>query len=377
MPGRLRIAVLALALSSPIVRATAQTVGSLDAGVTRIGYTDLPGVTAYSVAPTLQLFRSNASLLANGVFSRFGGGGWTLQGTTTGSVFVPRGSRVQAELGGTLGGSTDDGGNKSAEALGQIRLHLGGPRHGLWVGGGLGRAYDGTMWQTIGLAEAAGWARLGDITAVLSTSPNWVGSDLRFLDSQATTRLVRGRFELGAYGGLRAWFKPGDSPATGWGGGTAAFWLNTHLAIVAAGGSYPQDLAQGFPGGAYLSLTIRIATHRPPTPSGVEAQEYRLLQPLVRPVVPDFRVTTMTAPARLVRLRAPRATSVEIMGDFTDWEPVALRKGPHDEWSVVIVIPRGTHRMNLRVNDGAWGVPPGIPALDDDFGGNVGVLVIE
>jgi hypothetical protein len=377
VPRRIRLAVLVLVLPFPIARAAAQTVGSLDAGASRIGYTDLPGITAYSVSPAFQLFRSNASVLANGVFSRFGGGGWTLQGTATGSVFVPRGSRIQAELGGTLAGSTDDDGNKSAEVLGQVRLHWGGARRGLWAGGAVGRAWEGTLWQTVGLAEAAAWARFGDVTAVLSASPNWVGRDLRFFDTQATARLVHGPIELGAYAGIRSWFEPDFTKANRWVGATAAYWLNRNLAIVAAGGSYPDDFAQAFPGAKYVSLTIRVATRRPPTPSGVEAQEYRLLQPLARPVVPDFRVTTMTAPARLLRVRAPGATSVEVMGDFTDWEPVALRKDARNEWTAVLVIPRGTHRMNLRVNQGTWGVPPGIPALDDDFGGVVGVLVIE
>jgi hypothetical protein len=65
------------------------------------------------------------------------------------------------------------------------------------------------------------------------------------------------------------------------------------------------------------------------------------------------------------------------MGDFTDWQPVPLEKKGRNEWRAVIPIPNGTHRMNLRVNQGDWGVPPGIPVLDDDFGGVVGVLIVE
>jgi hypothetical protein len=377
VPRRICFAVLAIAPYLLTVRAAAQTVGSVDAGVTRIGYTDIPGITAYSLSPTFQLFRPNASLLADGVFSYFNGGGWTLQGTTVGSAFVPRASRVQAELGGTLSGSVDGDGNKSAELLGQARMHWGGARRGLWVGGGLGRGWDGTEWQTVGLVEAAGWARLGDLTMVLSAAPNWVGHDLRFLDGQTTARLVHGPLELGAYGGFRSWFAPNGANGTAWGGATAAYWLNQRLAIVVAGGSYPADFAQGFPGGTYLALTVRIATRRPPTASGVEAREYRLLQPIARPLVPDFRVSTTTAPERVVRLRAPGAKSVDIMGDFTDWEPIPLQKSDRDQWTVVIPIPKGTHRMNLRVDQGPWGVPPGVPLLDDDFGGVVGVLVIE
>jgi len=375
VPRRIRLAILALNLVLP-ARAASQTVGSIDAGATRIGYTDLPGITAYSISPALQIFRPNASLFANSVYSYFNGGGWTLQGTGAGSIFVPRGSRVQAELGGTLSGSVDNDGNKSAELIAQPRVHWGGPTRGLWVGGGLGQGYDGTTWQTVGLAEAAGWARLKELTAVVSTSPNWVGSGLRYLDTQATARLVHRQLELGAYGGFRHWFSP-DAPTDKWSGVSAAYWLSNRVAIVAAGGSYPGDLAQGFPAAKYLSFTVRLATRRPPTPTGAEAQEYRLLQPLARPVVPDFRVTTTQAPNRLVRLRAPGATSVEVMGDFTDWQPVPLEKRGSDEWRVVIPIPNGTHRMNVRVNQGDWGVPPGIPVLDDDFGGVVGVLVVE
>jgi hypothetical protein len=377
VPGRIRLAVIALALPCLTLRAAAQTVGSLDAAVSRIGYNGIPGVTAYSLSPTFQLFRNNGSLLANGAFSGFTGGRWTFQGISIGSIFVPRNSDVQVELGGTLAGSVDDDGNKSAEALGQARLHFGSAGRGLWVGGGLGRGYDGISWQTIGLLEAAAWARLGDVTAVLSTSPNWVGSDLSFLDTQATARWVHGPIELSAYGGIRGWFKPEGADGTEWGGATLAVWLTRNLAIVGAGGSFPDDFAQGFPGGAYVSLSVRIANRRPPAPSGVAVQEYRLLRPLARPVVPSFKVTTMTAPARLVRVHAQHAMSVELAGDFTDWEPVALRRGDDGDWSAVIVIPKGTHRVNLRVDGGPWGVPPGIPALNDDFGGVVGVLVIE
>ena len=376
MPRRIRLAVLAFILAFPLP-AAAQTVGSVDAGITRIGYTDLPGITAYSLSPAFQLYRPNASLLANGVFSYFDGGGWTLQGTTSGSVFVPRGSHIQLELGGTLAGSVDVDGNKSAELLAQPRLHWGTSKRGVWLGGGLGSGWNGTDWQTVGLVEAAGWARVKELTAVLSASPNWVGPDLRYFDTQATARLVHGPLEIGAYGGFRTWFKPDGTPTNGWGGASVAYWLNQRLAIVAAGGSYPKDFTQGFPGGSYVAVTIRIATRRPPTPSGIEAREYRLLEPLARPVVPAFRVTTTEDPNRLVRLRAPGATSVEIMGDFTDWQPVSLEKKGGDEWSAVIPIPAGTHRMNLRVDGGTWGVPPGIPVLDDDFGGVVGILVIE
>ena len=375
---RLRLLVLLLLpLCSAPSPATAQTAGSLDAGLTRVGYSDVPGVTAYSLSPALQLFRRNASLVANGVFSEFQGGGWNLQGNAAGSVFIPSGSHFQVELGGALAGSTPDSGTGTAAFLGQGRFHLADARHGLWAGGGGGRTWDGVSWRTTALVEAAGWARIGDATVVASTSPTWIGDSLRLLDTQATIRLVRGRVELGAYGGFRTWFEPADAGGAAWGGASAAYWVTEHLAIVAAGGSYPADFGQGFPGGSYVALAIRVATRRPPVPSRIESHEYQLLQPLARPLVPAFQITTASGLDRLIRVHAPAASSVEIMGDFSEWRPIPLVKGTGGDWTVVVTMPKGTHRMNLRVDGGDWGVPPGVTALNDDFGGVVGVLLIE
>jgi hypothetical protein len=323
------------------------------------------------------VFRPNASLAASGVASGFSGGGWSLQGSASGSIFVPSSSRFQAELGTAVTGSTPDSGSGTAELLGLTRLHLADARRGLWAGGSLGRTWDGVSWRTAASLEAAGWGRLGNATVVASASPKWIGDSLRFLDNEVTLRWVRGQVELSGYGGFRTWFEPGDATATAWGGATAAYWLDNNLAIVATGGSYPADFGQGFSSGSYVALTIRVATRRPPTPARVESREYRLLQPLARPPVPDFQVTTVSGPNRLLRVRAPSARSVEIMGDFSDWRPLSLAKGSGDDWTLVVPMSKGTHRMNLRVDGGDWGVPPGVTALNDDFGGVVGVLVIE
>jgi len=40
-------------------------------------------------------------------------------------------------------------------------------------------------------------------------------------------------------------------------------------------------------------------------------------------------------------------------------------------------IARGTHQINLRVNGGRWIVPPGLTPITDEFGGAVGLLIVE
>jgi hypothetical protein len=46
-------------------------------------------------------------------------------------------------------------------------------------------------------------------------------------------------------------------------------------------------------------------------------------------------------------------------------------------WRLEIIVPAGTHRFNLRVDGGAWGAPPEVPTVHDDFGGVVGLLVLN
>jgi hypothetical protein len=67
---------------------------------------------------------------------------------------------------------------------------------------------------------------------------------------------------------------------------------------------------------------------------------------------------------------------VELIGDFTGWQPVPLTRLPDGTWSVTLTVDAGLHRMNVRVDDGPWGVPVGLTAVGDDFGGTVGVLEI-
>ncbi len=37
----------------------------------------------------------------------------------------------------------------------------------------------------------------------------------------------------------------------------------------------------------------------------------------------------------------------------------------------------GSHRLLVRVDGGEWMPPPGLPAAPDEFGGRVGVLLVE
>ena len=154
--------------------------------------------------------------------------------------------------------------------------------------------------------------------------------------------------------------------------------LIPRLALVASGGTYPVDPTQGFPGGRFLSVTVRFLTSErgesgPHIPSVV-----------VEPVTPEpvtgvesFEADRQTAGTVVLRVRAPAADTVEITGDFTGWSPVRLEQASDGVWAGSFSLGPGQYQMNLRVNGGSWLVPPGLLSLKDEFGGSVGLLVVE
>jgi len=72
------------------------------------------------------------------------------------------------------------------------------------------------------------------------------------------------------------------------------------------------------------------------------------------------------------------ASVVEVSGDFTNWVPLGLERAKDEGWwSKTLLLRPGKYQMNLRLNGGQWIVPPGLLSMVDEFGGSVGLLVIE
>jgi hypothetical protein len=157
----------------------------------------------------------------------------------------------------------------------------------------------------------------------------------------------------------------------GWGSASAVVWLAPRAAIVVAAGNALEDVARAVPSVRYVSISLRFGL---PNTSAVTIDR-------VHRVTRDddggnLEVRAGGDSARVVSIRVPSATSVELMADFTGWEPVAMMQEPNGVWTLQRVIPRGPHRVALRVNGGDWIAPPNLPRVSDDFGGEVGLLVV-
>jgi hypothetical protein len=373
-------ALLCLIASVPPLEA--QTTLTLDGAATRVAYDTGQTTSSWALSPALQLVRPWQSLVVNGTFAQFPGTAWSLQGNLAGSAFTQAVAGFRAELAGMAAGTRHQDGSTSSQYLGLLRVHRIGTRFGGWIGGGIGRAWNGIARNGVAVGEVAGWVDLGGGTLTATVSPTGIGDSLRYLDLIGTFRLDRGPLELVASAGWRNWRRPAGVSGTAWGGGSATFWLGRHVAAVASLGAYPADYAQGLPNGSYGAIGFRIATRRPGAPSQgvsppVQTARFRALPPVARPLVPEFEVQRLSGDTLRLGLRAPGACRVEIMGDFTDWQPVALSRKDGQRWETTLVIPRGAHRLNLRVDGGPWGIPPGVTPLTDEFGGVVGILPVD
>ena len=98
------------------------------------------------------------------------------------------------------------------------------------------------------------------------------------------------------------------------------------------------------------------------------------------PPPPDdspLRIGPALPAGREILIRVPGAKQVELAGDFTDWQPVALQQVEASSWRTVLPIAPGLHRLAIRIDQGAWRPPPGTRPVRNEFGGDVAEIVVE
>jgi hypothetical protein len=163
-------------------------------------------------------------------------------------------------------------------------------------------------------------------------------------------------------------FSATNQPNETWGQLQSTFSLGPQVALVTSTGIRPSSAAYGIAQSRFVELGFRVspsALRRPRVPSSV------------RPTAATFQVENAEHGARRLRIRVPNARSVELSGDFTNWQPISLRQADGDQWETTLAIAPGMHRVAIRVNGDAWTTPPGIAAVQDEFQGTVGVIIVR
>ncbi|HEY9228500.1 MAG TPA: glycogen-binding domain-containing protein [Gemmatimonadaceae bacterium] len=360
--------VLLLASAAP---GAAQVQATADLGLATLKQPDIPRSGAQTFGATLIGIAPRAWGQSNVLLARTSSERWTAQGTAQASVLGPQNWRVRWDLSGALSAfaETNTQTAASAELFGRLltgRATLGGA---LGFGGGVRRADLGAEPVVRGTASA--WTcianeRFGADVSLVRTSTNAFGDEsvrlaLWYTDVSASWRHELRAISIGATGGARISNTSLVSDG-GWGSVDATVWVTPRAAIVAAAGRAPQDVVRGVPRITYASVTLRLSTSSRPA----------LMSPSPARTVSG---PLLTATRERIEIRVDSASSIEVMGDFTDWNPVALeRKG--NVWRLERALSSGVHRLMMRIDGGSWTAPANLPKASDELGGVVALVTV-
>ena len=386
----------ALRLSYHVVvvsSAAAQPVRTRDASFSVAHYEDGRYASALTFDQSLFITRERSSTLADGVVSLFDDGRWSMLGVLSGTryskpvdipelvvpfasdYYIPFFRALRGEMSLTVTGAAQQGLLPTMHFLPQARLHFLGLQRGVWTGGGFARTFDGEEWRTTLFGDVGAWFRRGATVVSWSVHPQQLQNGDLMSDMSASVDHSLGVLSLSVAAG----FRTGQAARVdlGWVSVGATFPINRRLLATASVGNYPADLLQRLPGARFLSLSIRL-----PSPSLFPRRDDKLgtaTQPEVATGGVILRIASADSArgARVVRVRAPASDRLEMMADFTDWEPVTLARTPEGFWEITLPITRGPHRLNVRLDGGDWVVPTNVARVTDEFGGVVGVVLVR
>lgn len=370
--------------------AHAQVVGTLGAGTGHVTYDDMPRMTVVSLTPAVLFEGERTTLSGTASFTRFDGGIWSAQALAAGSRFTEAHGPFRGELAAQMETNSHRGTLRTAQVIAQGRGHLVGGNRGLWLGAGAGHAWRSPEGGALLRADVGAWAQLGDATVRLTAMHNTVQTSnrvvtaapymdanvidtrntsiskatVRYLDTEGHISWSRARVAMDAMVGRRM-VREGGHANTWLLGGSVM--LTERLALVGSTGTSAFDLAQGLPGGRYATIALRVTTR------AGGPLELRSRSRATAHGMETWREQDGTV---MLVVHAPRARRVELMGDFTDWRPLVMRREADDHFAARIHLPAGSYRINVRVDGGTWTAPPGTTPVADEYNGAAGLLVI-
>ena len=355
----------------------AQAFISVDGGFARVTYDGFLPSGSASASTSLRFEHGPATLSARGTVLRFESGNRNLSGMVGGNIFTRALEGFRGELLGTVGASSYREFAHYGYAIGRTRVHWSRERFGSWLDGSLGGNYYLGNRLPIRQAGTGMWLRHDHGTVSLSAMRTTAG-DTAYSDAEGALRLMSRRVDLDFSTGVRGFSRGAGRGVYGEASGT--LWLRGELAMIVAGGRYPSDPARGSIAGRYVSLSMRFGTRGSAAERGFP-KEISPRRPVPTsfslPMITDLEVRAAKNGWRTFRLHVAGAQNIELMGDFTEWQPVALGRAGEDIWEFTLPISAGLHRFNVRADGGQWTVPLGYAVQSDDFGGSVGILIIQ
>lgn len=139
-----------------------------------------------------------------------------------------------------------------------------------------------------------------------------------------------------------------------------------------------------------VALGVRIARlpffgRSDDTPSGILSFETRTIGAVDSATIAmaltmnaDDSIHAESDTLRVVLLiDAPKAESVELMGDATQWMVTQMSRNNNGRWRAELKLTPGVHRITVRADGGRWIAPPNLPLGNDDYGSPVGMIIVR
>jgi hypothetical protein len=323
------------------------------------------------------------SLVASGAATRISDGRSTGIALGSASYLVPI-QRVRLEGGatGTVLGTSDL--RPSSSYVGFGRAHLLGRDWGAWLGAGGGSVHLEQTTFGAGTGELGAWLRRGEQRLTFSAVTVRTSTVSTTVFSDQTVLRVRDPVHYAdvSFGGHGAWKRleldavaisrhvsRGELASSPTAAIAGAWWAMPNVAIAAAVGRQLSDPMRGTVRARYATLALRLS-----------AERHGPVQPArTPPVVPPGQASLIAVSTgdgvAIIRVVAPGAARVELMGDLTGWEPRSLERR-RDGWELRLTTDAGPHHIVVRIDGGSWIVPANLTRMDDELGGSVGLIVI-
>lgn len=289
---------------------------------------------------------------------------------------------IGSEVGALLASATPSSSSYASSSIASLRLLRPIDRGGVWLrgSGNLSTREAGVLWGRG--VDVGGWWRRSSAQLLASVTREWSVAQLftgpgregfvgvvpvHYTEGSLGVRLERASATLEVSGTARRDPEAEHLVESGF-SAAATVWRTPTQALVLSVARQLPDFVRGAEASNSFTLGIRL---NEPSPA--------LAMALRTPPTVEVAAAEVDANAdstrRTLRVRAPAAQRVEVMGDFTDWEPVTLSPTA-GVFSGSFALGPGTHRLVVRVDGGAWRPAANTPAVDDDFGGRVGLLVV-
>jgi hypothetical protein len=388
---------LTIVLCVPPRGLSAQIVSRLEAGAVTSSAPGMVSANALSLTPDFRYEGGPIKLSARGS-AWLNGNSWEFaDAKLSGTVTSPVRHHLSVQLLANASREYYDQINQNEQIDARARVHLVfSQQGGIWLESGVARPWRVAVVSSVDVAGAGAWTQVGGamltgtytnfaFTRIASASDSSGAPQsctaqadnsrcLRqshFSDVQGSVHWQKAFVEVSAQSGYRFGTANDVTPdSRRWAAASAVVWFSRDMAMVVGGGRQPSNPARGLPARNYANLGLMFAAW-PGLSAGAVPIEARAS------AIQRFDVAEAGRSLERVHVHIVGVQSVEVMGDFTDWQPVEMVQRGRDVWEALLPIGAGVHQLNVRVDGGKWLPPPGTPTMRDGFNGEVGVIVLR